>query len=121
MRVPGIEVVVMVDFRVDDGFGQHPKTVGLTLEAIGLWTLAGAWSMRYLTDGHVPAEVMRGMCGRRTKVITELVTRNLLIPTDDGWQYVDWAQYQRSRGQVEAEREKSRKRLADWRARKRDV
>lgn len=48
----------MPDFRVDDGFGNHPKTVGLSLEAIGLWTLAGAWSMRYLTDGHVPAEVM---------------------------------------------------------------
>ena len=110
----------MVDFRVDDGFGQHPKTVGLSLEAVGLWTLAGAWAMRYLTDGHIPTEVLRGMC-KRPKVITELVTRNLLLPTDTGWQFVDWHQYQRSRAQVEAERERSRKRLADYRQRKRDV
>jgi hypothetical protein len=114
-------VTTMVDFRVDDGFGQHPKTVGLSLEAVGLWTLAGAWSMRYLTDGHIPGEVMRGMC-RRQRIIQELTQRNLITPTGGGdWQFVDWHQYQRSRTQIEAEREKARKRLADWRARQRNV
>jgi len=108
------------DFRVDDSFGQHPKTVGLSLEAIGLWTLAGAWSMHYLTDGRVPGEVMRGLC-RRPRVIHELTQRNLVIPIDGDWQFVDWLQYQRSRAQIEAEREKARKRLADWRAKQRDV
>jgi hypothetical protein len=46
----------VVDFRVSDGFPDHPKTLGLTLEAIGLWTLAGCWCARYLTDGYIPIE-----------------------------------------------------------------
>ena len=110
----------MVDFRVDDGFGNHPKTLGLSLEAVGLWTLAGAWCMRYLTDGHIPTEAVRAITTRQ-QPSRDLVARNLWVPIDDGYQFVDWAQYQRTRGQVEAERERSRKRLADWRQRKRDV
>jgi hypothetical protein len=113
--------VTLVDFRVDDGFGQHPKTIGMGLDSVGLWTLAGAWSMRFLTDGHIPGEVMRGL-SKRPRPIAELTERTLIIPADGGdWQFVDWLQYQRSRAQIEAERERSRKRLADWRAKKRDV
>jgi hypothetical protein len=108
----------MVDFRVNDGLGNHPKIVGISLEAIGLWTLAGAWSMRYLTDGRIPGPIMASMC-KRQRVVAELVDRNLLIPIDDDWQFVDWLQYQRSRAQIEADRERGRKRLADWRARNR--
>ena len=110
----------MVDFRVNDGFGQHPKTVGLSLEAVGLWTLAGAWSMRYLTDGYIPTEAMRSISTRR-QPLQDLIDRNLLQPSNGGYQFVDWIQYQRTRDQIEADRERNRKRLAKWREGKRDV
>lgn len=104
----------MVDFRVSDGFGSHPKTIGISLEAAGLWTLAGSWCSRYLTDGYLPADAMDGLC-KRPKVIQELVNRNLLVVAPGGWQFVDWLQYQRSKAAVEAERERNRERLAKWR------
>lgn len=44
----------MPHFRVDDGFDGHPKTVRAGDDALGMWVRAGAWCMRYLTDGFVP-------------------------------------------------------------------
>lgn len=108
----------MVDFRVSDGFPQHPKCIGISLEAVGLWTLAGAWCSKYLTDGYIPSDVL-AQFSRRPKVVQELADRNLLVVAPGGWQFVDWDQYQRTRAQVEAERERSRERLAKWRAAKR--
>lgn len=106
----------MVDFRVSDGFGQHPKTLGITLQAAGLWVLAGAWSSRYLTDGYIPPEAMTTIAPRGKPAMQELVDRNLLTPLGEGHVFVDWLQYQRSRDQVEAERARGRERLAKWRA-----
>ena len=106
----------MVDFRVDDGFGSHPKTVGMSDAAVVVWLLGGCWSVRYLTDGRVPGQVLANIAGRRRRAIPELVERGLIEPVDGGdWQYVDWMQYQRSRNQIQSEREATRKRLAKWR------
>lgn len=46
-------------FLVDDGLSHHPKVTSARRGAarermVGLWTLAGSWSSRYLTDGHIP-------------------------------------------------------------------
>jgi len=106
---------------VDDGFGSHPKTLGMSLEAVGAWTLAAVWCARHLTDGYIPNEAMATVIGRKRAVLKELADRNLITPAPGGWQYVDWSQYQRTRAQVEAEREAGRRRLADWRARKRGM
>jgi hypothetical protein len=110
----------MVDFRVHDTFGSHPKTLGMTLEAVGAWTLAAVWCSRHLTDGYIPNEAMALIVGKKRAVLKELVDRNLIEPAPGGWQYVDWLQYQRSKAQVQAEREQTRKRLAEWRARQRE-
>lgn len=110
----------MVDFRVDDGFHLHPKTVGLPLDAIGLWTLAGSWCARYLTDGYIPDEVLRGFAGRRSAAIQALVERNLIQQIERGYLFTDWLDYQRSRAEVEEQRELNRQRAARARARKRD-
>ena len=112
---------MMVDFRVDDGFGSHPKTLGITLEAAGIWTLAAVWCARHLTDGYIPNEAMTQIVGRKRAVLKELADRNLITPAPGGWQYVDWSQYQRTRAQVIGERDRNRQRLANWRARNRDM
>lgn len=108
----------MVDFRVDDGFEWHPKTVGMSLHTVGLWMLAGCWCAKYLTDGYIPGEILRKQAGRHRAAIQELLDRNLLVELADGYQFVDWLQYQRSRADVEAERNDARERMRNLRRRR---
>jgi hypothetical protein len=48
-------------FLVDDGLSAHPKVTRMKRgeireRAMGLWTLAGSWSAKYLTEGQIPHE-----------------------------------------------------------------
>ncbi|UXE04548.1 hypothetical protein SEA_AUBS_76 [Mycobacterium phage Aubs] len=80
-------------FPVDDAFHSHPKARKAGLEAVGLWTLAGSYSMAYLTDGFVPEwwvkEKPRGMALAR-----RLVAADLWISEEkggeQGFQFHDW-------------------------------
>lgn len=110
----------MVDFRVSDGLPWHPKTVGMTLPALGLWTLCGSWCARYLTDGYIPGDVIRGFAGRHKTAIQELLNRNLLVVMGEGYQFVDWLDYQRSKEDVENERRDARERMRNLRRRRRE-
>lgn len=108
----------MTWFHVDDGFWSHPKTIGISLEAVGVWTLAGSWCAQHLTDGYIPADALLMICRRRTpRAAQELVDRNLWIPVADGWQFVDWRQWQRTRSDIEARRRATRERVTRWRER----
>jgi hypothetical protein len=106
----------VVDFRVDDGFPNHPKVVGMTYEAMGVWLTIGCWCARYLTDGYIPGDALRGV---KPRVLQDLANRNLIVPLADGWQMVDWTQYQRTKEQVEAERTEARDRMRELRKRRR--
>lgn len=109
----------MVDFRVHDSFLDHPKTVGISLEAVGVWVLAGCWCAHYLTDGYITAEAMRRITRRRT-LITELVERNLLREIEGGYLFVDWLQYQRSKAEIMNSAALNRTRQARYRKRQHD-
>jgi hypothetical protein len=103
-------------FAVDDKFWSHPKTIGISLSAVGVWTLAGSWCSAHLTDGYIPADALHMVCRRRTATqVQELVDRNLWTPLGDGWQFVDWAQWQKSKAEVEERRLANRERVAKWR------
>ena len=103
-------------FYVDDGFWSHPKTLGITMSAAGVWVLGGSWCARHLTDGYIPADALAMVCRRRlTREPAELVERTLWTPVGDGWQYVDWTQWQKSKAEVEKKREASRSRVEAWR------
>ena len=97
----------MTWYLVDDKLWGHPKATGAGLPAMGLWVMAGSWSASYLTEGHVPAGFVKGQAAHRAA--TQLVEVGLWIPTDDGWQFHDWLENQRSRAQVLAKREAERK------------
>lgn len=106
-------------FAVDDGFADHPKVVRLQgmrgwQSAIALWTLGGAWCSKHLTDGAVPAAVVSrlGFAGKDADL---LVKAGLWERTEEGFQYHDWAPRNPLRTQVEARREKTARRVADWR------
>jgi len=94
-------------FKVDDHFDDHPKTQGLSLAAIGLWTLCGSFCSRRLTDGLVSrSKAVQYAKGHRTaeRLAQELVDAGLWTVEGDGWRYHDWPDYQPTKAEVEAER-----------------
>ena len=109
----------MVDFRVHDSLIAHPKMLGIHPAALGLWTYAGAWSSHYLTDGLVPTEAIRHIPGWQRHA-AELVDRHLWAPVNGGgWTFIDWGQYQRTRTEVETQRDLNRARAQRARDRRR--
>lgn len=111
-------------FKIDDGFADHPKVVGLQDHdgwkgALALWTLAGSWCSRQLTDGHVPAGIVRRLgCSREDAAL--LVEAGLWLEVEGGYQYHDWGDYNPTRASVEERREKGREKLRRWREARRN-
>ena len=81
--------------------------------AIGLWTIAGAWSAHDLTDGFVPAFMVEEWGGTESDA-DELVRAGMWAEDehdgDPGYQFVNWAEYQPMKADVEAKREYERER-----------
>jgi len=100
-------------FRVDDSFYDHPKAVGLSDNAVALWTRTGAWSGKQLTDGLVPLAMVeqfaRGADAAKV-VAAELMDHRLWEPGADAIQFHDWADYNPTREQVLARRAADTKR-----------
>jgi len=104
----------MVWFRMDDSFPSHPKVLGIPrrdrLAAIGLWTLAGGWCAKQLTDGYL-AEHMVDEIGGTQKAARTLVEVGLWELREGGYQFHDWDQYNPTREEVEADRAAARERM----------
>ena len=81
--------------------------------AIGIWTLAGAWSMHEMTDGFVPAYAIEEWGGDETHA-DALVTAGMWERDerdgDSGYQFVNWDEYQPTKADVEARRARDRER-----------
>lgn len=102
----------MPDFRVADTAPEHPKLRAAGLAAAGLWSMAGAWAMRELTDGWVPDYwVASWPSGRRAA--TTLVKVGLWYREQrrgiDGYVYHDWEGYQRLAAEFEEAAEQKRR------------
>lgn len=104
-------------FRVDDTLSSHPKARAAGLAAMGLWTVSGAYSAQYLTEGHVPEWYVTGW-PQGKKLAAQLVTAGLWMPADGGWQFHQWEERQPTKEQVEADRKATRIRQQQWRDRK---
>jgi hypothetical protein len=109
----------MVWFKVDDGFYSSKKVLSIPrthrLAAVGLWTMAGNWSGRELTDGRVPEYVLAelGSTPRLRQALTE--ARLWLDRGSAGIEFHAWVDYQPTRAEVEAERAKTAERQRRWR------
>jgi len=88
--------------RVDDGWWSHPKVLGLSMAARGLWTTALSWSCTQRSD-FVPASFVTMVCpnGEAGPVVGQLVESGLWEPVGDeanakqtGWRIHDWDDYQ---------------------------
>lgn len=78
--------------KVDDGFWCHPKVLGLSLEASGLWVRALSWSCAQRID-LVPVSFVR-MVGATDETAAELVAVGLWDLAETGWIIHDWNSYQ---------------------------
>lgn len=109
----------MTWFKVDDSFADHPKV--LTLQAmagwqgaLALWTLAGSWASKHLTDGVIGQAVVSRLGGTE-KDAELLVDCGLWERSGDGYKFHDWTSRNPLRTAVEAKREQTRERVAAWR------
>lgn len=109
----------MVWFKVDDGLHASHKVLRLPrsvrLPAIGLWTLAGAWSAHEELDGYVPDYILPEL-GATPRLVEALLACGLWQKGKDGSQFSNWAEYQPTRAEIEANREKERDRKRKYRA-----
>jgi len=87
-------------FKVDDGFSTSRKVIQIPrrdrLQAIGLWTMAGNFAARELTDGFIPAYVLDEL-GAPDELIETLIAVGLWDRLENGeiW-FHDWCEYQPS-------------------------
>lgn len=104
-------------FKVDDGWNNHPKVIGLSWAAKGLWVHAGSWSAQHGTDGRIPEKVVAHW-RVEPKLVRELVVAELwLAAKPDGWQFHQWLDYQPSRAEVDAKKASATERKRRSRAR----
>lgn len=82
---------------------------------MGLWVLAGTLCTDYLTDGLVPAWYVSSW-PRGPELARELVACGFWERAGDDWQFLSWAEYQRTKEKVLEDREAARIRMAEWRA-----
>lgn len=111
----------MVWFKMDDSFPSHPKVLAIPrrdrLAAVGLWTLAGGWCAKQLTDGYLAKHMLEEI-GGTSRLASTLVEVGLWEVSEDGYQYHDWADYNPTREEVESERETARERMKRVRSRR---
>jgi hypothetical protein len=107
-------------FKVDDKLHASRKLLSIPrryrLSALGLWTIAGSWSADQLTDGKVPDYMVEEWGGNKT-LIDWLVKADLWQEIPEGTQFKNWAEYQPTKADIEAERDKNREKLRKWRER----
>lgn len=115
-------------FKVDDTAHSHPKLRSAGTAAIGLWTLGGSYAGQYLTDGIVHAHFVK--TNGTPPQVARLVKAGLWHPSghsckgsrcrvqpDEGdFLMHDYLEYNRSRVQVLAERDRAAEKKRKQRA-----
>ena len=102
--------------RIDDEFPDHPKVVGAGPLGIAMQVAALCYCNRHLTDGFVPRSTARRLIDLDEfkvdpdDVIDALLRVGMWTRVDGGYQIHNYGEYQPSRVEVEAEREKTRDR-----------
>lgn len=108
-------------FRVDDQLDANKKVKSIPrrmrAKAMGLWVQAGAFCSRELTDGFVPRYMLEDFAVTPA-VAQALVDAGMWKKVSDGWNFVEWDEYNPSSTEVRLKRDAARKRQAEFRERK---
>lgn len=104
-------------FKVDDGLPDHPKVLNAGNSALGLWLKLGAYSSKQLLDGFVPeAAVKRYGTARELQKLLVVGLLERAERPDYGHGYIlhDYLDYNPSRAQALAERDRNAERQRRW-------
>lgn len=85
-------------FKVDDKLHDHRKARKAGKAAMGVWVLAGSWSMDNGTDGFVPEDVLSrwGTPADARKLVTAGLWDVDEWEGEKGWRFHDWSRFQPS-------------------------
>jgi hypothetical protein len=108
--------------KLDDSFPDHPKVLKAGDQAAWMFVCGLLYSARALTDGFIPIDAVRRLTHLKNpmRFAQKLVEVRLWELAEGGFTIHDYAKYQRSRQQIEAERERNAKRSRRWRDKERD-
>lgn len=110
----------MTWIKLEDTFPTDPKILGLSDRGFRLYIAGLCYCARHLTDGHIPdAAIVSFACRRRAEVVRELCSAGLWEEAPDGgWDVHNYLLYQRSKDQVETERDQAKQRKQKQRSRR---
>lgn len=94
-------------FKVDDKLHDHRKSRKAGKAAMGVWVLAGSWSMDNETDGFIPADVLSrwGTPADARRLISSGLWKEAQHKGEPGWRFHDWSRFQPSAAVTAAKRE----------------
>lgn len=95
-------------FKVDDKLHDHRKSRKAGKAAMGVWVLAGSWSMDNDTDGFIPSDVLSrwGTLADAKRLIEAGLWREGTHKGEQGWRFHDWSRFQPSAAVTAAKRAK---------------
>lgn len=95
-------------FKVDDKLHDHRKARKAGKSAMGVWVLAGSWSMDNETDGFIPADVLSrwGTAADARRLIDAGLWRETTHKGEQGFRFHDWSRFQPSAAVTAAKRAK---------------
>src|SRR5256885_1498948 len=113
----------MTWIRIDDNMADHPKVLGfgkLAPLALGLQMRALCWASRHLTDGALPKDCLPSLLMDLDPTFdwaSAMVRAGLWKKTRAGYTIHDYLQYNPSREESAAARERNAQRQRDFRSR----
>lgn len=98
--------------KLDDTFPDHPKVIAVGPDAAWLYTCALCYASRHLTDGFIPRDVVPRLTTlkRPDRLAARLVEEEMFEPGEKGWWIHNYERKQRTKAQVESERDAARSR-----------
>lgn len=102
--------MLMTYYPLPDEFYADPQFVGMSADAVALWTRAASWSAHHLTDGVIPSGILPILKDAEQVAAEELVDTGIWRQTRGGaFRFADWPRLA-SRAYVESKRDSQRAR-----------
>lgn len=96
--------------NLDDNFADHPKVDALSDGAFRLHVAGLLYASKHLTDGYIPADRITRLVPHHKRLnLVELMEVGLWLPAAVGYTIHDYLDWNRSRAQIETDRERIRK------------
>lgn len=101
--------------RLMGDFHSHPKVLGLSLEAVGLWAVLASWSAHARNDGYFSPRQLAGLAAGRPykKPFAELLSVRLVDHVEGGdFRLHGWDEHNMTRAEHDTYKEEGRVRKA---------